>query len=314
MPSPPYIVLVPYYSGPDFLRLAVSSVVAQLTDQWACVVVDDSPDGSDVPAIVASFDDARITFVRNETTLGVAANFNRCFDIARERSAELAVILHADDELNVDYIGTMVRVHEANPAACCAVPKATIIDALGRPQRVLADTVKAWLWPNRVASLRGEDGLRRLLHGQFFHCPAVSYRLALLPDPAWDDRWRQVMDLALYADLLLTGGTIVLEPTSQFRYRRHEGQATEANSSLLVRTVEEVELSQIVSARAAQLGWRSAARAGRWRVTVRLQALVRAASFVRGRQWRLAERSIGLALRTRAARAGSIVRMPTGGA
>ena len=68
------------------------------------------------------------------------------------------------------------------------------------------------MWPRRTTTLIGERGLQRLLRGQFFYCPAVSYRLALVPRPAWDPRWRQVMDLMLYGRVLLAGGSIELLP------------------------------------------------------------------------------------------------------
>ena len=77
---------------------------------------------------------------------------------------------------------------------------------------------------------RQASGLRRLMHGQFFHCPAVSYRLAPVADPAWNERWRQVMDLELYADC---SWVAPLRPRARvcFRYRRHGDQQTERTRS-----------------------------------------------------------------------------------
>lgn len=289
--SPQFAVLVPYYAGLEHLGVALRSVLAQTDASWWCTVVDDSPDAVGVAALVEGFGDERVSYVRNPSTLGVAGNFNRCFELAAERRAELVTILHADDELEPGYVQSMRAAHAGHPEAACVAPRVTVIDAAGRPARTLPDTVKRWLWPRRLDRLEGERGLQLLLRGQFFYCPSVSYRLDRLTLPAWSPRWSQVMDLELYARLLLGGGTIVLEPRSLFRYRRHAGTATEANSASLVRTAEETALCGELAREAAGRGWRAAARAGRWRVTVRLQALVRLAGLVARRRWRDAARA-----------------------
>ena len=85
------------------------------------------------------------------------------------------------------------------------------------------------------------------------------------------------MDLELYGRILLAGGSIVLEPAPVFRYRRHEQSMTQLNSATMVRTVEETEVCRQLADEAKRLGWRRAAREGRLRVTVRLQALMRVA-------------------------------------
>jgi glycosyltransferase involved in cell wall biosynthesis len=293
---PRYLVAVPYHSRPELLREALESVVAQDDPDWECVVVDDSPPGDEVEPVLRAFHDPRLTSVRNPSTLGVAGNFNRCFDIARRRGAELAVILHADDVLEPWYVSTMRAAHAHHPEAACVAPRVTVIDARGRPARTVPDTVKSWLWPRRLHALEGERGLTVLLRGQFFHCPAVSYRVELLRDRAWNDRWRQVMDLELYARILLDGGTIALEPRRVYRYRRHPGSMTQINSGTLVRSLEETALCRELARDAAALGWRRAARAGRIRFAVRAQALLRALTLPFSGRLRDARRALRLAV------------------
>lgn len=293
----PFAVLVPYYSNLAYLRLTLESVLRQSDPHWWCAVVDDSPDAAGVAELVAELGDARLGYVRNEANLGVAGNFNRCFELAAERGAELAVILHADDLVEPEYVATMREVHRCHPEAGCVAPKVTVIDSEGRPYLPLPDRVKAWLWPDRLDRLHGERGLRLLLRGQFFHCPAVSYRVALIEHPAWDQRWSQVMDLMLYGRVLLGGGTIVLESRSVYRYRRHAASETQVNSVTLARTIEETAAANELASAARQLGWRRAAWAGRLRLTIRLQSVLQAVrALVRGRL-RLCWRALLLAVR-----------------
>jgi glycosyltransferase involved in cell wall biosynthesis len=291
-----YAVTVPYYSAPDYLRSTLDSVVAQTDPSWWCVVVDDSPDDS-AAAVVAAVGDERITVERNPTTLGVAGNFNRCVDLAVARGAELGMILHADDLLEPTYVATMRAAHARRPEAACVAPRVTVVDAAGTPYLPLPDRVKAALWPRRLERLQGERGLQLLLRGQFFYCPAVSYRWALLEQPAWDPRWRQVMDLMLYGRVILGGGSVELEPTHVFRYRRHAASETQQNSATLSRTEEETAACRELAAAAGQLGWRRARRAGLARTTVRLQSLLQAVlALARGR-FALALRATRLGLR-----------------
>ncbi len=296
MPDQPYAVTVPYYANPAYLRLTLDSVVAQTDPHWWCVVVDDSPDDS-AAAVVTEVDDDRIRVERNPTNLGVAGNFNRCVEVARAAGAELGVILHADDLLEPDYVATMHAAHARCPDAACVAPKVTVIDVDGAPHLPLPDRVKAALWPRRLDRLSGEQGLRVLLRGQFFYCPAVSYRWSLLDRPAWDDRWRQVMDLMLYGRVILAGGAVELEPSRLYRYRRHAASETQQNSATLSRTEEETAACRELAAAAGAIGWRRARRAGLVRTTVRLQSGLQALLALAGGRFRVAARAIGLAVR-----------------
>ncbi|MFN8024087.1 MAG: glycosyltransferase [Acidimicrobiales bacterium] len=291
----PYAVTVPYYANPLYLRLTLDSVVAQTDADWWCAVVDDSPDDS-ARAVVEAVGDPRVRLERNGRTLGVAGNFERCFEVAEAGGAELAVVLHADDLLEPGYVAAVRAAHAAHPDAACVTPRVTVIDHEGRPHLPLPDRVKAALWPRHDTVLGGDRGLQRLLRGQFFYCPAVSYRLALVPRPAWDERWRQVMDLMLYGRVLLQGGSIELLDERLFRYRRHEASETQLNSATLSRTVEEHAACRELAAGAAALGWRRARWAGVLRWTVRLQCLVQAARALVGRRWRVAGRAVVLAV------------------
>jgi glycosyltransferase involved in cell wall biosynthesis len=292
-----FLLTVPYYAGVEHLTELLATVVGQTDPDWQCVVVDDSPVEHGVDRVVAALGEPRVTYRRNERNLGVAGAFNRCFEIAVELGAELVSIVHADDLLEADYVAVARAAHTTNRDAVGVAPHVTVIGADGRPRRSVPDTVKAALWPRRLDRLVGEQGLRTLLRGQFFYCPSVSYRLALVELPAWNDRWGQVMDLELYCRILLTDGVIALESRSTYRYRRHDASATQVNSSTLLRTVEETALCREVIAAARQRGWPSAARAGRSRWSVRLQGLMQAGRLLFGGQLVTARDAVVLSLR-----------------
>ena len=134
------------------------------------------------------------------------------------------------------------------------------------------------------------------MHGQFLYCPATSFRLEAFPSPAWDDRWRQVMDLALYSQALIGGSRIALVHRPSYRYRRHGASATQQNSTSAVRIGEESALCREVGDAARASGWRRASWAARARVTVRLHGLVQVLQQLARLQWRSAARTLGHAV------------------
>ena len=177
-------------------------------------------------------------------------------------------------------------------------PMATAIDAAGQPIDTAVDKMKRRYWPDAQRELlQGDDGLARLMAAFFVYCPAMSYRPALLPHPAFDTRWKQVMDLDLYARVLLDGGSIVLDRSPVYRYRRHAGTVTSQNVRSFTRLAEETELAYEVAAAAKAQGWTRTARAARLHWTQRLNGVVALAG------------SIG-----RGARAGRGARRPALGA
>ena len=292
-----FVLTVPFYAGAGYLERTLASVLAQRDPAWRCVVVDDSVVDQGIAGLVERLGDDRVSYRRNDTNLGVSGSFERCFDIARELGAELVAIVHADDELEPDFVEVAKAAHALHSGSVAVAPRATVIGPTGAPARTVADTVKAWMWPRHTHVLQGDDGMRRLLRGLFFYCPAVSYRVALLPQPAWDARWKQVMDLDLYGRMLLAGGSIALDPRRTYRYRRHGGTMTELNSSSLVRTEEETAVVAELAQRARTLGWRRAARSGRWRIAVRGQALLRVPGLLLRRRFAVVGRALVLALR-----------------
>ena len=277
-------VAIPFFSNLDYLDVALQSLVAQTDVMWTAIVVDDCSPQAGARAVVAALGDPRVRYTRNEHNLGVAVNFSRCLELGA-LDAEIVVVFHGDDELEPGYVSAVRAAHLAFPHATCVAPRVTVVDVTGRPTRTLADSVKGALWPRQLpATLVGDRGLARMMRGLFFYCPSVSYRVSLLPDLRFDDRWRQVMDLDLYSRILLGGGSIALIPEVAYRYRRHNDTMTTHNSRLLVRLEEEVAVSREVSAAARVLGWRRSARTAQLRPTVRLNGLLEVARLLAHRQ------------------------------
>jgi glycosyltransferase involved in cell wall biosynthesis len=294
--APSVSVAIPFYSNVGYLDRALRSLIAQTDPDWTAVVVDDASTEAGAEELVAALGDPRVRYLRNERNLGVAGNFNKCLDVGGVH-ADVVTVLHADDELEPGYITAVRRAHTAFPRATCVAPRVTVVDATGTPTHTLPDSVKSMLWPRALpTTLVGDAGLARVMRGLFFYCPSVSYRAALLPQVRFDERWQQVMDLDLYARILLGEGSIALIPDRVYRYRRHPGTMTAQNSRSLVRLAEEVSVSRDVAVSAREKGWTRSARAARLRLTVRLNGLLEAGKLLARRDMRAAATAFRAAL------------------
>src|SRR5688572_22755698 len=123
-PPEPLTVAIPFYKGPDYLRLAIQSVLRLTSPYWRLVVCDDGPDAG-TRDIVESFGDPRIRYLRNERNLGMAGNWNRCLDVAE---TDLVNLLHNDDELLPNYVEEMLRAGSEFPDAAAFFCRARVID------------------------------------------------------------------------------------------------------------------------------------------------------------------------------------------
>ncbi|MDO8392698.1 MAG: glycosyltransferase [Actinomycetota bacterium] len=296
---------VPFYRNVALLAEVLQSIVDQTDRQWRCVVVDDCSPEEGAAAAVAALHDERVTYVRNEQRLGIAGNFERCFDVlGTELALPIVAVVHSDDLLRADFVQQMRSAHAQHPEAAAIAGQVDVIGPDGQAAPTLADRVKYRMWPDRqhVFTMAGEAGLSRALKGLFWYCPAVSYRLDRLPQLRWDGRWQQVMDLDLYGRMLLAGEQLVLWPHEVYRYRRHDATSTSVNTESLLRFYEEAEVSDELARAAAALGWKRAAWSGRLRVASRLHCVLVAVSMLLHRKPRAAVEATRLAFSPRAPR------------
>jgi glycosyltransferase involved in cell wall biosynthesis len=266
-------IAIPFHRGVDWLEAAVKSVREQTRGDWRLIVVDDGSAEAGLGARLLSLGDARIGYHRNPRHLGMVPTWNRCLELA---DTELVTLLHADDLLLPGYAalvqGLLARCPEA-AAVCC---EARIIDAVGRRVFSLADAVKPWFRPRgEPVVLRGEEGLRALMAGNFIMCPTLCFRKAVLGSRRFSEEWRQVQDLDLTSRLLLDGDAIACTSQVAYAYRRHSEGATAVQSDSGLRFDEEIRLFERVAARAEERGWHRAATVARRKRIVRLHLLWR---------------------------------------
>ncbi len=273
-PAAPLTVAIPFYRGKEYLRVAIESVLAQKESGWRLLVCDDCGPEEGVGELVRSYDDSRLRYHRNETNLGMAANWNRCLDLA---DTDLVTLLHGDDALLPEYAGLMVRGAAAWPGATAFFCNARIIDADGRACFSFPDLFKRVLTPQVEGELllSGRRGLEALSRGDFIMCPTVCYRKSRLGSRRFRTDLEFVQDFEFFTRLILDGDALVGLPAVAYAYRRHPANATTAYTETLLRFREEAALYDTLSRTAAARGWGRAARIARGKWIVKLHVLFR---------------------------------------
>lgn len=86
-------IIMPSYNCAAYIAGSIRSVLSQTYEDWELIIVDDcSTDGTE--AVIHSFDDPRITFLRNESNRGAAVSRNRAL---RRATGRWVAFLDSDD-------------------------------------------------------------------------------------------------------------------------------------------------------------------------------------------------------------------------
>ena len=92
---PKISVLLPIYNTKEeHLRECINSILNQTEKDFELLVLNDSPDNLTLDSIVASFNDKRIKYLKNEKNMGITPSRNKLVDLAK--GEYLAIIDHDD--------------------------------------------------------------------------------------------------------------------------------------------------------------------------------------------------------------------------
>jgi glycosyltransferase involved in cell wall biosynthesis len=278
-------IVMPFYGDVDLMREAVRSVLAQDSDTWHLTVIDDHVP-EDVPADEArdwfrSLDHEAVTYVRNESNLGLNANFRKALETAR---AEFVVVMGCDDLMLPHYVSTMEKNLALHPDATVLHPGVVVVDGDGAAVRPLVDRVKSRLRPRSTSPtlLQGESLAASLLRGNWTYFPSLCWRREAMQRPGFRAGLDVVLDLALLLDLAREGGTLLVSPEVTFAYRRHANSLSSTSARTGDRFEEEARYFREIARTCTDDGWPRAARAARVHATSRLHALALAPRTLRG--------------------------------
>lgn len=212
MTHPLVSVVLPVRNGEAFLEPALNSICSQTLKDFELIVIDDGSTDR-TSAILATWKnhDARLRVFRQDQK-GLTAALNLGISVAR---GKYFARMDADDVCEVDRLDAQVAALDANPTIAAVGGAVQVIDAAGRPEKVLR-------FPTTHEQIR-----TRLFQGECPLChPATTIRIDTLRAvggyrdvvlAAEDyDLWLRIAERAHLSNL----GKVVL------KYRRHSQQVS----------------------------------------------------------------------------------------
>jgi glycosyltransferase involved in cell wall biosynthesis len=205
---------LPTYGRARFIGRTLSSVLAQTVRDFEVIVVDDcSPD--DTRAVVANFDDPRLTYIRNDMNQGVPGNLDRAMRLGR---GQFLVLLEDHDLLAPTYLEATLAVANRYPSVAVVSTDIVTVDDDDRPVDIYRNQFEERT-PGRVL-------LRRLLTRH--DCPfsvTTLVRASALDglEPLFDRRYGWYADQYLWLRVFTRGDLgYVRQPLLYFRLRESD--------------------------------------------------------------------------------------------
>ncbi|UUX91668.1 glycosyltransferase family 2 protein [Methanoplanus endosymbiosus] len=165
--SPLVSICIPTFNRAGMVGKAIESALSQ-TYQNIEVIVVDNASTDNIEEFVASFDDSRLKFVKNEENLGLFGNFNRCIDLY---NGSFLHILHSDDYIDKDFTEKCVCFFKEHPDVWLTSTSSCIIGD---------DNIKENQYSDKDIVFKSPEGFRRLLSERcFISCPSVMVRRGL---------------------------------------------------------------------------------------------------------------------------------------
>lgn len=120
-------VAIPSYNGELYIGEALRGVLGQTYKHFECLVVDDcSKDAT--RRIASSFNDPRLTVIKNKNRLGIYNNFNQCLSLAK---GKYIFFNHQDDIMLPELLERALPILESDPDIACLGINPFVIDAEG---------------------------------------------------------------------------------------------------------------------------------------------------------------------------------------
>lgn len=213
-------ICIPAYNYGRYLPAAIESVLAQTYRDFELVIVDNAS-SDDTPEIVKRYAsvDKRIRSVRNEVTIDMADNWNRCLEAA---AGTYVKILCADDLLEPGCIEKSVRILLDNPHVSLVSCARLSIDESAKPLGVVSYARRSLIVP-------GVEVIRKC----FFTRNLIGEPTAVLfrkneAKRGFNPQYKQLTDLEMWFHLLEVGDfAFIFEGLCKFRV--HQEQMSKFN-------------------------------------------------------------------------------------
>lgn len=163
MASPKVTIALPVYNGQNYLKNALDSLLAQTYSDFE-IILGDNASTDDTTNICRSYAavDKRISYIRHETNIGAAANYNRLYELAKGTYFKWAA---HDDICSPGFLKSCVDKLDHDPSVVLCSPRQIAIDSDGAVIEGYMDKYRELKHIGSPASYKRFHDLSCLNHG-----------------------------------------------------------------------------------------------------------------------------------------------------
>jgi glycosyltransferase involved in cell wall biosynthesis len=292
--QPKLSIMVPAFGESPYLCETLESLATNTNSNSVRIyVVDDSSPTDNVREICAAYSD-RVTYIRNEKNIGLAANFQNCINLSK---SEYTMIMGSDDRVLNGLESAFDAAIQKWPSTVVLQLGVKVIDESGRPVKGLPERVKSLISPSSAVdySSNGLGLVKRLLIGDWFYFPAIIWQTETLKNYSLQNNYRTAVDLDLLLNMALKDEVFTFSSAPSFEYRRHSESVSSQLSQNEQRVREELSVHANFIKKAHELGYMGFDSFAKLAITIRLHAF-KSGIAMSVRNPKLASRIIKIAL------------------
>lgn len=211
-----------YNTKESHLREAVSSILSQTFADFEFLIVNDSPQNTDLDKIINSFDDKRIRYFKNSQNLGIADSRNRLLELA---AGEYVAVMDHDDISLPDRLRKQVLFLDSHPdigVVSCSYQRIPDNKIKNMP---LSDLDIKYSFFTRCAILHPASMFRK----EILAANQINYDKTFTPAEDYA-LWCNLVPFTRFANL----------PDILFHYRRHSGNTSKLQISKMKESTQKV--------------------------------------------------------------------------
>lgn len=228
---PKVSVIMPAYNAEAYIGAAIDSILSQSFRDFEFLILNDcSTDGTE--AIIQSYDDPRIVYIKNEKNMGVAATLNKGLSLAQ---GEYIARMDADDI-------SFPQRFEKQAAYLDAHPEVAVLGTQVRFFSVEGDG-EPFCYSGSCAQLK----IDLLFASAIAHPSVMMRRQVILDMGGYDRQFEGLEDYELWCRIS-EQAMLAVYPQVLLRYRIHPGQVTQQPSERkqrAARNLKQRQLSQL---------------------------------------------------------------------
>jgi glycosyltransferase involved in cell wall biosynthesis len=216
---------MPAYNAEKYLNEAIDSILKQTYTNFEFIIINDgSSDGSE--AIILSYDDERICYVKNDSNLKISETLNKGIALAK---GKYIARMDADDISHPERLATQVSFMDVNPE----------VDVCGTSLEIFGNGEDVWQYPSTHEEIKAA----LLFNSALVHASIIAKK-RVFESCSYHAENNGAEDYHLWVELI-DNMVFINIPEVLYKYRLHGEQTEKTQQMQLSNKARQIMLGRI---------------------------------------------------------------------